>query len=211
VAGGNQVTARFATRSDHAIAGAMNMDDVIAPLIRRRDVLAFAGGTAITAIQASDAAIANAGEQQTTTGLRLMRIDNMDIYTRDLPRMVDFYTRTLGLRFFLPYEPDKGWAAIDFGNLTLYMFEANVGGYAAPRPGDRRVPGIDAFAFEVENIEQAVQALEGKVTWCQPAITVWSHPSGTHYRYRAFYDPDGNKMYVTEPHKVRAAGQGARA
>jgi isopenicillin-N N-acyltransferase-like protein len=40
------------------------------------------------------------------------------------------------------------------------------------------------------------------VEWLTAEPTTWEHPSGTHYRYRAFYDPDGNKMYVTEPHKI---------
>jgi len=179
------------------------MNDAMGSTLDRRELLAWTAG-AVLAATGADQAVAAASDAPSgaPAGLRLKRIDNMDIYTKDVPRLVEFYTGTLGLKFFLPYEPDKRWAAIDFGNLTLYVFEANLGEHAPPHPGDRRVPGIDAFAFEVDDVDQAVAALEGKVTWCQPAIELWSHPSGTHYRYRAFYDPDGNKLYVTQPHKV---------
>ena len=176
----------------------------------RRQLLAWAAG-AVIATTTNDAAEASDASNSALGGVRLKRIDNMDIYTKNLPRMVEFYTGTLGLKFFLPYEPDKGWTAIDFGNLTLFMFDANMGEHAPPRPGDRRIPGIDSFAFEVDDVDKAVQALDGKVTWCQSAIQLWTHPSGTHYRYRAFYDPDGNKLYVTQPHKVPLKRLGAAA
>jgi isopenicillin-N N-acyltransferase-like protein len=178
------------------------MDDATEPVLDRREMIAWTTGAVIASVEASAGAAASEARTAALGGVRLKRIDNMDIYTNNLPRLVEFYTGTLGLKFFLPYQPAQGWASIDFGNLTLYMFEANQGEHAPPRPGDRRVPGIDAFAFEVDDVDAAVQALEGKVSWCQPAIQLWSHPSGTHYRYRAFYDPDGNKLYVTEPHKV---------
>ena len=180
-------------------------------ILDRREMLAWAAGAVLATAGAGEAAAASNAPTGALGGVRLKRIDNMDIYTQNLPRMVEFYTETLGLKFFLPYEPGKGWTAIDFGNLTLFMFDANTGEHAPPRPGDRRVPGIDSFAFEVDDVDKAVQALEGKVTWCQPAIQLWTHPSGTHYRYRAFYDPDGNKLYVTQPHKVPLKRLGAAA
>lgn len=178
------------------------MDNSRGSTLDRREMLTWTAGAMLAAAATDEATAASDAGGHALGGVRLKRIDNMDIYTKNLPRLVQFYTETLGLKFFLPYEPANGWAAIDFGNLTLYMFEANLGEHAPPRPGDRRVPGIDAFAFEVDDVDKAVQALDGKVTWCQPSIQLWSHPSGTHYRYRAFYDPDGNKLYVTEPHKV---------
>lgn len=180
------------------------MDKALGSTLDRRELLTWTAGAVLAGAAASEQAAGRSDAGVGALGVRLKRIDNMDIYTKKLPRLVEFYTQTLGLKFFLPYEAANGWAAIDFGNLTLYMFEANLGEHAPPRPGNRRVPGIDAFAFEVDDVDKAVRALEGKVTWCQPAIELWSHPSGTHYRYRAFYDPDGNKLYVTEPHKVPA-------
>ena len=44
--------------------------------------------------------------------------------------------------------------------------------------------------------------LDGKVEWVDDEIITWKHPSGTWYRYRPFFDPEGNMLYVTEPHKL---------
>ncbi|HWA41652.1 MAG TPA: VOC family protein [Hypericibacter adhaerens] len=139
--------------------------------------------------------------------LKLKRIDNMDIVTRDVGRLVDFYHGILGLDFFLPYAPGQSWAAIDLGNLTLYVLKTELG-QPAPRraaTGAQNPPGLDSIAFEVEDLDEAMAALEGKVEWVAAQIGTWRHASGTHYRFRAFYDPDGNKLFVTEPHKVPAA------
>jgi isopenicillin-N N-acyltransferase-like protein len=136
--------------------------------------------------------------------LKLKRIDNMDILTRDVQRLVDFYSGTLGLGFFLPYAPGQNWAAIDLGNLTLYLLKTGVGDHEPRRTGTsaESAPGLDSFAFEVEDLDVAMAELDGKVEWVSPRIGTWSHPNGTHYRFRAFFDPDGNKLYVTEPHKI---------
>jgi isopenicillin-N N-acyltransferase-like protein len=138
--------------------------------------------------------------------LKLKRLDNMDILTPDVQRLVDFYHGTLGLGFFLPYEPQEQWAAIELGNVTLYIFRTE-----NATPIERRTavnlkdkPGFDSFAFEVENLDDAIRALDGKVQWVTDAPIEWQHPSGTHYRYRPMFDPDGNMLYVTEPHKVHA-------
>jgi isopenicillin-N N-acyltransferase-like protein len=138
--------------------------------------------------------------------LKLKRVDNMDIVTNDVQRLVDFYIGTLGLRFFLPYVPGQGWAAIDLGNLTLYLLKTELGDHAPRRAGfsAENPPGLDSFAFEVEDLGAAIAELDGRVEWVTPQIGTWRHPSGTHYRFRAFYDPDGNKLFVTEPHKVSA-------
>ncbi len=135
--------------------------------------------------------------------LKLKRLDNMDILTNDVQRLVDFYHGTLGLGFFLPYQPEERWAAIEMGNVTLYIFHTET-----KAPVEKRTavnledkPGLDSFAFEVENLDEAVAFLDGKVEWVAEPIE-WHHPSGTHYRYRPMFDPDGNMLYVTEPHKV---------
>ncbi|MGA5702720.1 VOC family protein [Peterkaempfera bronchialis] len=139
--------------------------------------------------------------------LRLKRIDNMDILTHDVPRLVDFYHGTLGLPFLLPYAAEEEWAAIDFGNLTLYVFKSEVGEHAPRRTevNPENPPGLDSFAFEVDDLDEAVAALDGRVEWVTREQIVWKHPSGVWYRYRPFYDPDGNMLYITEPHQGAAA------
>jgi isopenicillin-N N-acyltransferase-like protein len=136
--------------------------------------------------------------------LKLKRIDNMDILTKNVQRMVDFYHGKLGLGFFLPYVPEEEWAAIDLGNLTLYIFKTTRGEHAPRRTAVNLEdpPGFDSMAFEVDDLDVAIKELTGKVDWVTKEPIHWKHPSGTHYRYRPFFDPDGNMLYVTEPHKV---------
>lgn len=138
--------------------------------------------------------------------LKLKRMDNMDIITNDVPRLVDFYHGTLGLPFFLPYEetevPEDQWVSIDFGNVVLYIFHStNVSSVHRRTAVNLEDPvGYDTIAFEVDDLDEAIAELDGKVEWVQEDITTWRHPSGVWYRYRPFFDPDGNMMYVTEPH-----------
>ncbi|MFF3492238.1 VOC family protein [Streptomyces sp. NPDC002795] len=139
--------------------------------------------------------------------IKLKRIDNMDILTHDVQRLVDFYHGTLGLPFHLPYEPEEEWAAIDLGNLTLYLFKSETGAHA-PRRSEvnaENAPGLDSIAFAVDDLDAAHAALDGTVEWVTDQQIDWHHPSGTWYRYRPFYDPDGNMLYVTEPHPAGAA------
>jgi glyoxylase I family protein len=136
--------------------------------------------------------------------LKLKRIDNMDILTTNVQRLVEFYHGILGLPFFFPYQPEERWAALEADNLTLYIFETTntepVTRRAAVNAKDR--PGFDSFAFEVDDLDAAIRDLTGKVQWVVDQPIEWRHPSGTHYRYRPMFDPDGNMLYVTEPHKV---------
>ncbi|MCQ6273343.1 C45 family autoproteolytic acyltransferase/hydrolase [Pseudarthrobacter sp. R1] len=133
--------------------------------------------------------------------LNLKRIDNMDILTHDVGRLTDFYHGTLGLDFHLPYEPAEEWAAINMGNVTLYIFKSNNGEHAPRRTAvnEDNAPGFDSIAFEVDNLDDAEAHLDGKVEWVDQRIE-WKHPNGTWYRYRPFFDPDGNMLYITEPH-----------
>jgi isopenicillin-N N-acyltransferase-like protein len=131
-----------------------------------------------------------------------MRIDNIDIWCRDVRRMVAFYEGVLGLDLFFPFEPEAGWAAIQAGDVTLYIFETTAGDDPVRRFGhlEQDPPGLDSLAFAVEDLDAALARLDGKVEWAADTET-WTHPSGTWYRSRAFYDPEGNLLHVTEPHK----------
>ncbi|MGI3782858.1 MAG: VOC family protein [Janthinobacterium lividum] len=131
----------------------------------------------------------------------LKRIDNMDILTRDADVLVRFYHDTLGLPFHLPYAAEEGWAAIDLGNLTLYIFTTEVGQHPPRRTAVNLEdpPGFDSIAFAVDDLDEAEADLDGRVDWVADRIE-WHHPNGTWYRYRPFFDPDGNMLYITEPH-----------
>lgn len=131
---------------------------------------------------------------------QLRRVDNLDIYCSDIRSMASFYTGVLGMPFFLPYRPESGWAAVQAENVTLFLFESP--GAHPPRRTpvtEENAPGIDSFAFEVLNLDDAVAELDGNVEWADE-VQRWEHPSGVWYRYRSFYDPEGNLLHITEPH-----------
>jgi len=134
--------------------------------------------------------------------MEIKRIDNLDILVRDPAKVIDFYHRVLGLPFFLPYVPEEEWAAIDAGNLTIYIFKSEKGEHEPRRTESNpdNAPGFDSFAFHVDDLDAAIAELDGQVEWVCDDVIPWHHPSGQWYRYRPFYDPEGNMLYVTEPH-----------
>lgn len=136
------------------------------------------------------------------TNLFTNGIDNADILTKDVDRLVDFYNGLLGLPHFLPYEKGQGWAAIDTGNVVIYIFDTTVGEHEPRRTptNSENAPGLDSFALTVTDLDVVVDYLDGKVEWASDEILPWHHPSGVWYRFRPFYDPDGNMVYATEPH-----------
>ena len=129
------------------------------------------------------------------------RIDNVDLLCADADAMADFYHGVLGLPFYLPYEPGEGWVALDAGNLTIYVFQTENADREPRRTPVNEVnrPGWDSIAFQVDDLDAEIARLDGRVEWAADVIK-WEHPSGTWYRYRPMYDPEGNMFYVTEPH-----------
>src|SRR6187200_93730 len=99
------------------------------------------------------------------------RIDNIDLLVHDADTIARFYHEVLGLPFFLPYEPGQGWFACQAGDVTLYVFETKVEGDPAHRTDDTDTnpAGVDSFAFAVDDLDDAVADLDGKVEWAGPA------------------------------------------
>jgi catechol 2,3-dioxygenase-like lactoylglutathione lyase family enzyme len=138
----------------------------------------------------------------------LKRIDNLDILCDDVDTMARFYNETLGLPFALPFEPGAGWAMMDAGNLRIYLAQATPGQHAPKRTAvnEENPGGFDSIAFEVDDLDEAINALSAKnVEWVVNDIIRWDHNNGTWYRYRPFYDPEGNMVYVAEPHLATSA------
>ena len=134
----------------------------------------------------------------------LKRLDNIDVYCSDLSGMVAFYRDVLGLEFNLPYAPGQSWAGFTAGDVTIYLIETDDGGHAAPRGGPGAAsPGLDSFAFEVDDLDEAIAELEGRgAAWAgEVVVSPW-------YRYRGLHDPEGNLIYITRPDD-RALGRGA--
>jgi isopenicillin-N N-acyltransferase-like protein len=127
----------------------------------------------------------------------LGRLDNIDVLVADLERMAPFYRDVLGLPLLFPYVREDGWAGFQAGDVTIYLIE--VGGELAAR----RVPGagpagIESFAFAVEDLDAAIAELDrAGVEWAADVVeSEW-------YRYRSFYDPEGNVLHVTVPDRAK--------
>ncbi len=123
----------------------------------------------------------------------LGRIDNLDVLCSDLSRMAPFYRDVLGLPPLLGYEPGQGWAGFQAGDVSIFLIE--VGGELPVK----RIPGagpagIESFAFAVADLEAAIAELDGRgVEWASDIVeSEW-------YRYRSFYDPEGNVLHITVP------------
>lgn len=134
----------------------------------------------------------------------IIGMDNHDIACVDVDVMYDFYVNTLGLTSAYPYEKGQDWFAASAGSLTLYFFKGQ--GEHAPRAG-REIrhnrPGIESLALIVADLDHAIEALDGKVDWLGEA-SKWEHPNGSWFYFRQFYDPEGNKLGLSEPHDIRA-------
>lgn len=128
----------------------------------------------------------------------LKRLDNADILFTDKERMLEFYHRTLGLPLKYPTSAEEDWFAVQTGDMTLYFFPGE-GEHAPPFGVHGNPPGIESIAWAVDDLDEAVAALDGDVEWVGEE-NVWKHPSGSWYRMRIFLDPEGNKLWITEPH-----------
>jgi catechol 2,3-dioxygenase-like lactoylglutathione lyase family enzyme len=127
--------------------------------------------------------------------VRLKRLDNIDVVCVDVECMVAFYGGVLGLELRLPYEPGQGWAGYRAGDVVIYLIEDGVGPHAPPRAtGAANPPGIDSFAFEVDDLDEAIIHFDALgVSWAGATVeSEW-------YRYRGLHDPEGNLLYLTEP------------
>ena len=125
----------------------------------------------------------------------LRRLDNIDVLCVDLPAMVAFYRDVLELPSLLGYNVQEGWAGFQAGDVSLFLIAVE-----APHAG-RRIPGqgpagLESYAFAVDDLEQAIEEFDRRgVTWAAETVTSpW-------YRYRSFYDPDGNLLHLTQPNR----------
>jgi isopenicillin-N N-acyltransferase-like protein len=127
----------------------------------------------------------------------LGRLDNIDVLVADLERMAPFYRDVLGLPLLFPYVREDGWAGFQAGDVSIYLIE--VGGDLCAR----RVPGagpagIESFAFAVDDLDAAIAELDrAGVEWAADVVeSDW-------YRYRSFYDPEGNVLHITVPDRAK--------
>ena len=158
--------------------------------------------------------------------LELRRLDNMDIVVNDFPTMVDFYQNVLGLPLHPHgYEPEKGWAMFMCGDVDLVLLSVP----DADRAERRRTAnyaedpaGVHSFAAQVDDIDEAIAALdEHGIEWAGDTNIYGAGDfleelpgddfAGIWYRFRSFYDPEGNVMHICEVHPPAGFDRSAAA
>jgi len=147
--------------------------------------------------------------------LKPKRLDNLDIVVKDFPRMVDFYKNVLGLPLHPHgYEPEKGWAMFMCGDTDLVLLSVP----DAPREKHQRTgnyvqdpAGVHSFAIQVDDIEEAIVELDKhNIEWADKMMLYGAGEflekdpgddfPGMWYRFRSFYDPEGNVTHLCEVH-----------
>jgi isopenicillin-N N-acyltransferase-like protein len=150
-----------------------------------------------------------------TAKLELRRVDNIDIVVKDFDRMVAFYADVLGLPLHPHgYEPEKRWAMFVCGDVDLVLL-----GVPDADRGERRrtsnyaqdPAGVHSFATQVDDLDEAIATLDERgIEWAGETVIFGAgevlerEPEGTYdgiwYRFRSFYDPEGNVMHICEVH-----------
>ena len=147
--------------------------------------------------------------------LKLKRLDNMDIVVNDFATMVDFYRNVLGLPLHPHgYEPEKGWAMFMCGDVDLVLLsvpDADRGERRRTANYNEDPAGVHSFAAEVDDIDEAIAALDRHgITWAGETNIYGAGEflgevpgddfAGIWYKFRSFYDPEGNVMHICEVH-----------
>ena len=144
-----------------------------------------------------------------------LRLDNMDIVVKDVPAMVEFYKNVLGLPLHPHgYEPEKGWAMFMFGDTDLVLLSVP----DAPRDAHQRTgnyvkdpAGVHSFAIGVADLYEAIEDLDRHgIRWADKMMHYGAGGflecapkddfPGIWYRFRSFYDPEGNVTHLCEVH-----------
>ncbi len=127
------------------------------------------------------------------------RLLNVDILCEDVHVLADFYSQTLGLPFAYPYTPEDSWAALQLGEVMLFLLPADDFDRDPIRDaGEGGRPGLDSLAFQVEDLDRTMAQLGQCVKWAQTAPTRLELPTGDVFRFRGLHDPEGNLVYISE-------------
>jgi catechol 2,3-dioxygenase-like lactoylglutathione lyase family enzyme len=149
-------------------------------------------------------------------GIRLDRLGHIGIHVSNVDRSIEFYRKVLGLKLTGRWAPPDFVRPICFMRVaekhhTLVLFElpedAKRAGVAVTDSAHRREPGVDHIAFEIDEREDWLDAID-HVRSCGVEIVdgpyVHGHEashrmsftggSGSHAFY--FLDPDGNRIEV---------------
>jgi catechol 2,3-dioxygenase-like lactoylglutathione lyase family enzyme len=149
----------------------------------------------------------------------LESIDHVNIVVHDLPRMLDFYTRALGLREAMRVTISGEWIdrtvalrgaqaecvylELPNGPRVELLKYLNPPASRPPELGTSNTPGLRHMAFRVDDIDAAVARLrEADVTFFSgvqdvPTSQV-TYAGGVRKRLVYFHDPEGNLLELCE-------------
>ena len=126
--------------------------------------------------------------------LRLRRVHHVAIICSDYARSKDFYTRILGLSVVAEtYRAERQSYKLDLdaGNCQIELF-------SFPNPPERvsrpEARGLRHLAFEVEDMEQAVERLRQEGIEAEPVRV----DGLTHKKFTFFADPNGLPLELYE-------------
>jgi glyoxylase I family protein len=126
--------------------------------------------------------------------LRLNRVHHVAIICSDYARSKDFYTRILGLSILAEtYREERASYKLDLdaGNCQIELFSFPDPPERVSRPEAR---GLRHLAFEVADVEQAVEALRQEGVPTEPVRV----DELTQKRFTFFADPDGLPLELYE-------------
>ncbi len=147
-------------------------------------------------------------------GIHLDRVGHIGIHVSDIDRSIEFYRKVLGLKVTGRWAPPDFPRPICFMRISdkhhsVVLFElgedVKKAGIAATDSRNRKSPGIDHIAFEVDSREDWLLAFD-HVRSCGVSIVAGPYVhgpeggetfrggSGSHAFY--FLDPDGNRIEV---------------
>lgn len=110
--------------------------------------------------------------------------DNVTVMVSNMDRAVRFYTETLGLKMGGRYGDE--WAEASASGVPIGL-------HPRARRTKRSGTGEVSIGFEVENLDRAVEELQGKGAWFRGRIS-----EDGPLRIAFFADPDGNPLYIPE-------------
>jgi predicted enzyme related to lactoylglutathione lyase len=127
----------------------------------------------------------------TTTNQLISGVDFVAVPSRDLPRSVEFYGETLGLRRSV-YIEDRNYAEFETGNLTLSVINPE-------RMGMQHRTNHNAIALHVDDVAVARRELE------QKGVEFLGDTLDTGVCFMGFFaDPDGNALMLHHRYQPRA-------
>lgn len=129
------------------------------------------------------------------TELKLNSIHHTSVICSDFERSKQFYTEVLGLKILQEiYRSDRDSYKLDLALHGHFILELFTFPDSPPRKSRPEACGLRHLAFEVDNVQQAADALREKGIECEQ-MRVDEH---THKKFTFFSDPDGLPIELYE-------------